>query len=258
MSRVAAFLYGTLVYLLFLATFLYAIGFVGNLAVPKSIDSGAGVLTLPALVIDALLLGLFAIQHSVMARPWFKRAWTRVVPEPIERSTYVLLASLCLIVLFWQWHPMTEVVWDVRNDAGYLVLSALFWLGWLTVLACTFLISHFDLFGLKQVTDHLRRVRYQPAPFATPLLYRLVRHPLYVGFLIAFWATPRMTRGHLLFAFATSGYILIAIQFEEHDLVGYFGETYRRYRERTPMLIPLTKRAGDAARPRSTASPRGP
>jgi protein-S-isoprenylcysteine O-methyltransferase Ste14 len=257
MSRIAAFLYGALVYLLFLVTFLYAIGFVGNLVVPKSIDSGVGVLTFPALVIDALLLGLFAIQHSVMARPWFKRAWTRIVPEPIERSTYVLLASTCLIVLFWQWRPMTEVVWDVRNDTGYLVLSALFWLGWLTVLACTFLISHFDLFGLKQVTDHLRRVRYQPAPFATPLLYRLVRHPLYLGFLIAFWATPRMTRGHLLFALATSGYILIAIQFEEHDLVGYFGETYRRYRERTPMLIPFTRRAGGAARPRSTASPRG-
>src|SRR5580658_8127708 len=257
MSRIAAFLYGALVYLLFLVTFLYAIGFVGNFGVPKSIDDPAGSFSWGALVVDALLLSLFAVQHSGMARPAFKRAWTRIIPEPIERSTYVLLASTCLIVLFWQWRPMTEVVWDVRNDTGYLVLSALFWLGWLTVLACTFLISHFDLFGLKQVTDHLRRVRYQPAPFATPLLYRLVRHPLYLGFLIAFWATPRMTRGHLLFALATSGYILIAIQFEEHDLVGYFGETYRRYRERTPMLIPFTRRAGGAARPRSTASPRG-
>jgi methanethiol S-methyltransferase len=254
MSRIAVFVYGGVAYLVAFTTILYAIGFVGNIVVPKSIDSGAGILTPEALVIDALLLGLFAVQHSVMARPWFKRGWARIVPEPMERSTYVLLASLCLILFFWQWRPMTEVVWDVRNATGWWLLLALFGLGWLTVLGSTFLVSHADLFGLRQVTAHLRGVRYQPARFATPLLYKLVRHPLYLGFFIAFWATPRMTRGHLLFAVATSGYILIAIQFEEHDLIGYFGDAYRRYREQTPMLIPFTKRPRDA---RTTAGPRG-
>jgi methanethiol S-methyltransferase len=254
MSRIAVFVYGGVAYLVAFTTILYAIGFVGNIVVPKSIDSGAGILTPEALVIDALLLGLFAVQHSVMARPWFKRGWARIVPEPMERSTYVLLASLCLILFFWQWRPMTEVVWDVRNATGWWLLLALFGLGWLTVLGSTFLVSHADLFGLRQVTAHLRGVRYQPARFATPLLYKLVRHPLYLGFFIAFWATPRMTRGHLLFAVATSGYILIAIQFEEHDLIGYFGDAYRRYREQTPMLIPFTKRPRDA---RTTADPRG-
>ena len=193
MGRLAAFIYGTVAYLLFLLTFLYAIGFVGNVGVPKSIDSGGGEFFVVSLVIDALLLGVFAIQHSVMARPWFKRGWTRVVPEPIERSTYVLLASLCLILLFWQWRPMTAAVWDVRNVAGRGVLAALFWLGWLTVLASTFMVNHFDLFGLRQVTGYLRRQPYQPVGFVTPMLYRFVRHPLYLGFLIAFWSTPTMT-----------------------------------------------------------------
>ena len=254
MSRIAAFLYGVIVYLFAFLTILYSIAFIGDFMVPKTIDSGVGVLSATSLVIDAVLLGVFAMQHSIMARPWFKRGWTRIVPEPIERSTYVLFAGLCLVLLFWQWRPMTEVVWQVRSDTGQRLLLALFGLGWLTVLGSTFLVSHADLFGLKQVTAYLRGVRSQPARFATPLLYKLVRHPLYLGFFIAFWATPRMTRGHLLFAIATSGYILIAIQFEEHDLIGYFGDAYRRYREQTPMLIPFTKRPRD---PRTTASPRG-
>ena len=241
MGRFAAFLYGIVVYLVFFLTFLYAVGFVGNLVVPKSIDSGGGEFSLIALVIDALLLGVFAIQHSVMARPWFKRAWTKLVPEPVERSTYVLLASLCLILLFWQWRPMTETVWNVRG-AGRTLLVVLFFVGWLTVLLSTFMVSHWDLFGLRQVTAYLKRAPATQIGFKTPMLYGYVRHPIYLGFMIAFWATPRMTYGHLLFAIATSAYILLAIQFEEHDLVSFFGDAYRRYRQRTPMLIPFLKR----------------
>lgn len=243
MGGIAAVLYGTAGYVLFLGTFLYAIAFVGNLPVDKTIDSGAAGPIIPALVIDTLLLGIFAIQHSVMARPAFKAWWTQAVPKSVERTTYVILASLALVLLYWQWRPLPAPVWTVSNPAGILVLQAVFWLGWVVVLVSTFLINHFELFGLRQVVARMSG-RSLPAPvFRTPFLYKRVRHPIYLGFLLAFWATPTMTAGHLLFAVATTGYILIGIWLEERDLIALFGDQYRRYREQVSMLLPLPRRA---------------
>lgn len=238
MRRLSIFLYGVTCYLLFLGTFLYAIGFVGNVFVPKSLDATP---TLPfgqALLVNLGLLGLFAVQHSLMARPAFKRWWTHIVPPAAERSTYVLFSSLALLLLFWQWQPMGSMVWQVENPTGRLLLSILCAGGWLLVLVSTFLINHFDLFGLRHVYLHLRGRKYTTLTFGTPGPYKLVRHPLYVGWFFAFWATPTMSAAHLVFAVMTAAYILIAIQLEERDLLAEHGESYAEYRRHVPMLIP--------------------
>jgi protein-S-isoprenylcysteine O-methyltransferase Ste14 len=239
MAAALAVLYGIGAYASFLVAILYAIGFVGNLVVPKSIDSGAARPLVESVIVDVLLLGLFAIQHSVMARQGFKRWWTRFVPRSIERSTYVLFSSLVLLFLYWQWRAIPALVWTVQGPFTAAILDAIFWFGWAMLVASTFLLSHFELFGLSQVFARLLGREPLAPKFRTPLLYRHVRHPIYLGFLLAFWATPTMTMGHLLFSAATTGYILIAIQLEERDLIGMFGDQYRRYRRQVAMLLPL-------------------
>jgi protein-S-isoprenylcysteine O-methyltransferase Ste14 len=238
MKRIAAFGYGLLSYGVFFATLLYAIGFLGNFVVPKSIDSGREGPVGVAIAIDAALLALFAVQHSVMARPWFKRMWTRIVPEPVERSTYVLFSSLALLLLFWKWEPIGVVLWDFSGGAGETVMLAIYAAGLMIVLLSTFMINHFDLFGLRQVWLYLQNRQYSHLPFGTPFFYRFVRHPLYLGWLLTFWAAPVMTVAHLFFAVMTTAYIFVAIRFEEADLVSAYGDKYRRYREEAPMIVP--------------------
>lgn len=238
MKRILTVGYGATAYLIGFAAFLYAIGFLGSFAVPHSVDHGLPAPALEALVVNLLLLCAFGAQHSVMARPAFKRWWTRVVPETVERSTYVLATGLVLALIFWQWRTMPTLIWDVTWPVGRISVRALFWLGWVIVLASTFMINHFDLFGLRQVYLAWRGRPYTDLPFRTPLLYRMVRHPLMLGFLLTLWASPRMTLAHLLFAAGMTAYILLALRWEEHDLTSVLGQQYDDYRSRVPMLIP--------------------
>ena len=252
MGRYIGFLYGVVSYGIFFVTFLYLIGFLANFIVPKGIDTGAGAPFAIAFAINVGLMALFGLQHSVMARPGFKAAWTKVVPESLERSTYVLLSSVALIVLYWLWQPMTDVVWEARAPWLVTLLWALFGLGFGLVLISTFVINHFDLFGLRQVFLRLLGKPYTDIPFQVRFMYRLVRHPLYVGWFLAFWGTPRMTVGHLLFAIGMSGYILIAVRHEERDLVKLLGQDYIEYRKRVPMFVPRLGKAHEAVKARTT------
>lgn len=243
MQRLLVLIYGIVAYAMFLGTFLYAIGFVENWLVPKTIDSGAANDRVTSLVIDAALLGLFAVQHSVMARPAFKRRWTRIVTEPAERSTFVVLSALALLLLFWQWRPLAEPVWDLASSPLRTLLWGISGLGWLVALISTFLIDHFELFGLRQVWAHFVGRPPWKIDFQARAFYRYVRHPLMLGFLIAFWATPTMSVGHLFFAAMTTAYVLIAIQLEERDLASLHGDEYREYQRQVGMLIPRPARA---------------
>jgi len=243
MARIITFIFGLVAYAFFLVTFLYAIGFVTGFAVPKTIDGGSVVPLAEALIVNLALLSLFAVQHSVMARPGFKRWWTTVIPQAAERPTYVLLATAALALLLWQWRPMPEIVWGVVDPQLAAGLTGLSLVGWLIVLLSTFMISHFELFGLYQVIMNLLERKIPSAQFKTPYLYRFVRHPIYLGFIVAFWATPVMTAGHLLFAAVTTAYIFVGIFFEERDLIESFGDEYRRYRARVSMLIPFVRKS---------------
>jgi protein-S-isoprenylcysteine O-methyltransferase Ste14 len=241
--------YGLIVYVVFFGTFLYLLGFLGNFAVPKSIDSGAPAPLAEALIVNMALIAAFGVQHSVMARQGFKRWWTKIVPQAIERSTFVLFASLALILLFWQWRPMPSAVWVVDDEVGALALKASFWIGCALVLIATFLFDHFELFGLRQVFAGLKHRSPPPPAFRTPLFYRYVRHPMYLGLLLFFWSTPEMSEGHLLFALGMSGYILIGIRYEERDLIEHFGDEYRRYRAKVGMLLPRLRGDAGSGRP---------
>jgi protein-S-isoprenylcysteine O-methyltransferase Ste14 len=236
-ARLLILFYAIVSYAVFTVSTFYAMGFVGNYLVPKSIDVGGPTNLSEAVIVDLLLLGLFAVQHTVMARPAFKRWWTKVIPVTYERSTYVLLSSLILLLLYWQWRPIPIPVWQAGGIAAWL-LTGVYWLGWVIAFASTYMIDHFDLFGLRQAFFALRGAELPGQSFKTPLLYKIVRHPLMLGFLLAFWATPEMTAGHLLFAIVNTAYILIALQFEERDLIAEFGTTYQQYRQRVPMLLP--------------------
>ncbi|MDV6244510.1 methanethiol S-methyltransferase [Rhodococcus sp. NM-2] len=237
-ARTLITVYGMVVYATFLIVFLYAIGWVEGLVVPHTINDGPDAPVAVAVVIDVALLTVFAMQHSVMARPWFKKRWTRIVPQPMERSTYVLFATAALALLMWQWRPLPDQIWDVETDWVRVVIYVVSLGGWALVLAATFAIDHFDLFGLRQVLRNQSGKSALPSHFRTPVMYRVIRHPLYAGFIIAFWVAPTMTWGRLLFAVGTTGFILVAVRFEEHDLVDTFGDDYRTYRSRVPMLVP--------------------
>ncbi|MFO0950752.1 MAG: isoprenylcysteine carboxylmethyltransferase family protein [Isosphaeraceae bacterium] len=258
-ARLSAFVYGVLCYLVFFVSFVYSVGFIGDWAVPRSIDRGPEAPLGQALLIDAALLGLFAVQHSVMARPAFKRVWTRVVPEPVERATYVLFSSLALLLLFWQWRPVGGVLWDVEAPAARGLIHGVYFLGWVLLLASTCMIDHFDLFGLRQVWRHLQGKAQAGLEFRTPGLYKHIRHPIYLSWFCIFWATPRMSTAHLVFAVMTTAYILVAVRFEERDLIRAYGDDYRRYRDRVPMIFPRRRPAtppADALAPVPVESPR--
>ncbi len=242
MGRIISFLYGVLAHLGFLVVFLYLIGFLGNFVVPKSIDSGQAGPVAQAMLINVILIAIFGIQHSVMARPGFKQWWTRFVPQHIERSTYVMISNLLVALLIWQWQPMVGVIWNVEHPVGASVLWGLFGIGWVMIVLTSFVINHFDLFGLRQVYLHLRGMEYTPLEFKAKWIYKYIRHPLMLGWIIAFWSTPQMSAGHLVFAVGTAVYILIAIQYEERDLVKFHGEDYENYRRQASMLLPFMKK----------------